>query len=58
MKSRMSTDAPTGDAVVDEEVWDADRVRRMEAQWGDSGTTTIVGAAQHLDRAGLSPSRS
>ncbi len=53
MKSRMSTDAPTGDAVIDEEVWDADRVRRMEAQWGDSGTTTIVGAAQHLESGRL-----
>ncbi len=48
MKSRMSTDAPAGDSVIDEETWDADRVRRMEAQWGDSGATTIVGAAQHI----------
>jgi GNAT superfamily N-acetyltransferase len=53
MKSRMSTDAPVGDAVIDEEVWDADRVRRMEAQWGDSAATTIVGAAQHLDSGRL-----
>lgn len=53
MKSRMSTDAPAGDAVWDEETWDADRIRRMEAQWGDSGTTTIVGAAQHLESGRL-----
>jgi len=53
MKSRMSTDAPAGDAVVDEETWDADRIRRMEAQWGDSGTTTIVGAAQHRESGRL-----
>ena len=53
MKSRMSTDAPAGDAVIDEEDWDADRVRRMEARWAESGMTAVVGAAQHLESGRL-----
>ncbi|SIT73082.1 GNAT family N-acetyltransferase [Microbacterium sp. RU33B] len=48
MKSRMSTDAPAGDSVVDEEVWDAERLRSMEARNAASGMTMLVGAAQHL----------
>lgn len=54
MKSRMSTDAPSGDAVMDEEVWDADRVRRLEATKARTGMTTLVGAAQHLASGRLS----
>lgn len=48
MKSRMSTDAPSGETVVDEEVWDAARVRALEQRHADSGTTILVGAAQHI----------
>lgn len=48
IKSRMSTDAPSGDAVIDEEVWDAARLRRMEERNAASGMTMLVGAAQHI----------
>lgn len=48
MKSRMSTDAPSGDTVMDEEAWDAARVRRLEKADLDSGATTLVGAALHV----------
>ncbi|MET0813411.1 MAG: GNAT family N-acetyltransferase [Microbacterium sp.] len=48
MKSRMSTDAPVGDSVMDEETWDAARVRRMEKVWTDSGMAVLVGAAEHI----------
>ncbi|WP_439592509.1 GNAT family N-acetyltransferase [Microbacterium sp.] len=48
MKSRMSTDAPAGDSVLDEEEWDAARVRALEKMYADSGMTLIVGAAQHV----------
>jgi len=53
MKSRMSTDAPAGDAVIDEETWDADRIRRMEDRWSASGMTALVGAAQHVESGRL-----
>lgn len=53
LKSRMSTDAPSGDTVVDEEVWDAARVQRLEKRDLDSGATTLVGAAQHLESGRL-----
>lgn len=53
MKSRMSTDAPSGDAVMDEETWDAARVRRMEKTFLDSGMTRLVGAAEHLESGRL-----
>ncbi|KQR91181.1 MAG: GNAT family N-acetyltransferase [Microbacterium ginsengisoli] len=48
MKSRMSTDTPVGDMEVDEEVWDADRVRRMEQRYLDSGERVLVTAARHV----------
>ncbi|GAA1913868.1 GNAT family N-acetyltransferase [Microbacterium aoyamense] len=48
MKSRMSTDAPAGDSVMDEETWDAARVRRLEKVWSDSGMAVLVGAAEHI----------
>lgn len=48
LKARMSTDAPSAGAVVDEEVWDAARVRRMETSRRGIGATLLVGAAQHV----------
>jgi GNAT superfamily N-acetyltransferase len=42
---RMSTDAPTGEIDLDEEEWDAERVRR---QWGSGGATRgIEAVARH-----------
>ena len=48
MKSRMSTDAPTGEVEVSEERWDADRVRRLDARDRAAGFRKVVGAAQHV----------
>lgn len=48
LKSRMSTDAPSGDLDVDEEAWDADRVVRLEDVVLAQGYTILVGAAQHI----------
>jgi GNAT superfamily N-acetyltransferase len=43
---RMSTDAPTGEIDLDEEEWDAERVRR---QWNGHGSTRAIEAvARHL----------
>lgn len=42
---RMSTDAPSGDVPVEEEHWDAARVREDEAATAAGGRTVLTGAA-------------
>ncbi|MGF6821261.1 GNAT superfamily N-acetyltransferase [Microbacterium sp. ZKA21] len=46
--SRMSTDVPSGALAVDEETWDADRVRRREERLIEGGQTMSVTAVQHV----------
>lgn len=53
MKSRMVTDAPSAGLEVDEEVWDAARLRRYEADYLDAGRHLLVTAAQHVDSGEL-----
>lgn len=53
MKSRMSTDTPTGALEFDEEVWGAARVRRHEQKTIDGGRTMLVTAAQHIGTGAL-----
>ena len=48
MKSRMSTDAPAGELDVQEEIWDADRVRRLDAKRLAGGFRVFVTVAQHV----------
>lgn len=48
MKSRMATDAPAAGLEFDEEVWDAARVARHDAQYVDPGRTLQITAAQHV----------
>ena len=45
--SRMSTDAPTGGMVVDEQHWDAARVERRDARQRAQGLTVSVAAVVH-----------
>ncbi|WP_194411380.1 GNAT family N-acetyltransferase [Microbacterium cremeum] len=45
--SRMSTDAPQGGLVVDEQRWDAARVRRRDARQQSQGLTVSVAAVLH-----------
>lgn len=49
MKSRMVTDAPAAGLEFDEEVWDAERLRRHERIYLDAGRPMLVTAAQHVD---------
>ncbi|KHK97488.1 histone acetyltransferase [Microbacterium mangrovi] len=48
LKSRMSTDAPAADLDVDEETWDAARVRDHDARYVESGRAAQVTAARHV----------
>jgi hypothetical protein len=44
---RMSTDAPSGDEVLDEEVWDAARVRAIEAMLATQHRAKVTSVARH-----------
>ena len=45
VKSRMATDVPAGGLAIDEEDWDAERVRVHEARYLDAGQTLQVTTA-------------
>jgi GNAT superfamily N-acetyltransferase len=44
---RMSTDAPMGEHELDEEVWDTDRVRALEASLAAQNRAKVTTAARH-----------
>ncbi len=45
--ARMPTDAPSGDHEIDEEIWDADRVRSRDERRRRANQTPLVAAAVH-----------
>ncbi len=48
LRSRMSTDAPNGAMIVEEETWTPDRLRAREQQVVDGGQTMLTAAAEHI----------
>lgn len=47
LQQRMSTDAPSGDLDLEEEAWDAERLRSDNARWRDAGRRVVETAARH-----------
>ncbi|MGG5170943.1 GNAT family N-acetyltransferase [Pseudarthrobacter sp. J1738] len=48
LMSKMSTDAPAGGVQLEAELWDAQRVRRVEQVAKGGGVTSLVSAARHV----------
>lgn len=46
--NRMSTDAPAGNLEVEEEPWDADRVRQQDERRTMAGRIGLVAAVEHI----------
>lgn len=53
LRTRMSTDVPTADLALDEEPWDAERVRAHDREVVEQGRVAAVVAAQHVPTGGL-----
>ena len=50
---RMPTDAPSGDLEIDEEPWDAERVRKNDERRIRAGRTGLAAAAEHIPSGNL-----
>lgn len=48
LETRMSTDAPSGALDVEEDPWDAERVRAAEQQFHERGLRFLLAAAEHV----------
>ena len=51
--TRMATDAPAGNLEIDEEPWDAERVRQNDERRITAGRTALVAAVEHLPSGSL-----
>ena len=48
LNTRMSTDAPLGGLELEEDVWDAERIRTTEKQFEERGLELLWLAAEHI----------
>ncbi|PJI86683.1 GNAT family N-acetyltransferase [Luteimicrobium subarcticum] len=48
LETRMSTDAPQGGLTIEQDVWDADRVRAWIDRLARSGEDVLLAAAEHV----------
>ena len=51
--TRMATDAPAGNLEIDEEPWDAERVRQRDEHRIAVGRTALVAAVEHIPSGNL-----
>lgn len=51
--NRMSTDAPAGNLEIEEETWDADRVRYHDERRRQSGRVRLAAAVEHIPTQSL-----
>jgi GNAT superfamily N-acetyltransferase len=47
-RARLATDMPAGDLVIEEEKWDAERVRRREERFAAMGMMVSITAVEHV----------
>ena len=45
LRTRMTMDAPSGDLTITEDIWDVERVRIADAEWGGGGAQVLTSAA-------------
>ncbi|WP_396656939.1 GNAT family N-acetyltransferase [Microbacterium sp.] len=48
VRGRLATDMPAGELDIEEEVWDADRVRRREQRFAAMGMIVSITAVEHV----------
>ena len=48
VRAKLSTDIPAGDLVIEEEVWDAARVRRREERFAAMGMIVSIAVVEHV----------
>ena len=53
LRTRMSTDAPSGGMVMTVDEWDVERVREHDARIASSGRTALTAAVEHVPTGAL-----
>ena len=53
LQQRMITDMPLGDLTLEEEAWDAERLREDNALWRDAGRRVVETVARHVPSGSL-----
>lgn len=51
--TRMATDAPAGNLEIDEEPWDAERIRKLDERRIRAGRTALGAAVEHIPSGNL-----
>ena len=55
LQQRMSTDPPTDDLALEEEAWDADRLREQQERLRSAGRRIVETVARHVPSGRIAP---